>query len=65
MAKNTKWYDYKALKHKLEDAKERIAELEGNFEEEIEEHPIQSIAIAFGAGILAGALVTLLARHRK
>ena len=33
MAKKKKWVDYKAMKDKLEDAKEKIAELEENFEE--------------------------------
>ena len=64
MARN-KFIDIKAMKEKLEDAKERIAELEKNFEEKIEEHPIQSVAIAFGVGVLTGALIALLRRRRK
>ena len=64
MARN-KFIDIKAMKEKLDDAKERIAELEKNFEEKIEEHPIQSVAIAFGVGVLTGALIALLRRRRK
>lgn len=60
-----KFVDYGALKEKLEDAKDKIADLEKNFEEKIEEHPIKSVAIAFGVGFLAGALVYLLARRRR
>ena len=56
--------DYRDLKRKLEDAKERIEELEENFEETIEEHPIKSVAIAFGAGMLSGALLYMLARKK-
>ena len=58
------WFDYKGMKEKLEDAKERIAELEGNFEETVEEHPLQSIAIAFGVGVLTGALVYMMAKKK-
>ncbi len=64
MAKQKKWVDYKAMKAKLEDAKERIAELESNFEEKIEENPIKSVSIAFGAGVVAGALAYMLSRKR-
>ncbi|MBU0627752.1 MAG: DUF883 C-terminal domain-containing protein [Nanoarchaeota archaeon] len=65
MAKKNKFVDYKALKEKLEDAKESIANLEENFEEKIEDHPLQSVAIAFGVGFLSGALVYLLTRRRR
>jgi len=59
-----KWVDYKALKAKLDDVKDRISELEENFEEKIEEHPIKSVAIAFGAGVLAGALTYFFAKRK-
>lgn len=65
MAKKKKLIDYKALKRKLEDAKEKISDLEENFESKVEEHPIQSVAIAFGVGVLTGAMVALLSRRRK
>ena len=64
MAKK-KMIDYKALKRKLEDAKEKISDLEANFESKVEEHPIQSVAIAFGVGILTGAMIALLSRRSK
>ena len=44
------------LKEKLVEAKERITELEENFEKKVEEHPIQAVAIAFGVGVVSGAL---------
>ena len=65
MAKKKKFVDYKALKNKLEEAKERISDLEENFEETVEDHPLQSVAIAFGVGVLAGGLTALLMRHKK
>ena len=64
MAKK-KWVDYKALKKKLHNAKEKIAKLEENFETKIEEHPIQSVAIAFGVGFVAGAITMMLSRRKK
>jgi ElaB/YqjD/DUF883 family membrane-anchored ribosome-binding protein len=64
MAKNKGWLDYKGMKQKLEEAKERMAEIEENFEESVEEHPLQSVAIAFGVGVLTGAMVYMMSRKK-
>jgi ElaB/YqjD/DUF883 family membrane-anchored ribosome-binding protein len=66
MARRSKFMEsYEAMKEKLEDAKDKIKELEDEFEDKITEHPVQSVAIAFGAGIAAGALLHMLAKRKR
>lgn len=84
MARNDNIED---LKQNLEEIKEKIALMEGSFENElyevgrkikekaraaeqqtknkIQEHPLESVGIAFGAGILAGALTAALIRRKR
>lgn len=44
--------------------KDKIMDAEKKFEEKIEEHPIQSVAIAFGAGLAIGALAVALMKRK-
>lgn len=52
------------LKEKLGNVKGRVAHLEHVAEDKILEHPIKSVAVAFGIGFAAGALVLALARRK-
>jgi len=52
------------IRAKLEDAKQKIADLEESFETKVSEKPLQSVGIAFGAGVVAGALIYALLRRR-
>jgi ElaB/YqjD/DUF883 family membrane-anchored ribosome-binding protein len=52
------------LKEKFYELKDRVAEMESNFEDTISDHPMQSVATAFGVGFLAGALVGFFTRRR-
>ena len=52
------------IKEKLEDLKEKIADFEGDVEERIQEHPIQSVSIAFGVGLLSGAIIGALMKRK-
>jgi ElaB/YqjD/DUF883 family membrane-anchored ribosome-binding protein len=52
------------LHKKYGDLKERVGEWEENAEDKIKEHPTRSVLIAFGAGLLAGAIVSALMRKR-
>lgn len=56
--------DLRSLRTKLNEAKERIQDLEKNFEHKIQEKPVQSVLISFGVGFLSGALVYAIARSR-
>lgn len=53
------------LKAKLDDAKQKIIDLEHKFEDKVKEHPVQSVAVAFGVGILAGAVLAAVARCKR
>ncbi|MCP3683964.1 MAG: hypothetical protein GY861_14880 [bacterium] len=54
-----------SLREKLDDIKGKLADIEGNFEKKIEEHPLQSIAVAFGAGVVAGAVLVAVLKRNK
>jgi len=47
-----------AAQEKWGDLKEGAVELEGKVENRIREHPIQSVLIAAGVGLLIGVLIT-------
>jgi ElaB/YqjD/DUF883 family membrane-anchored ribosome-binding protein len=47
-----------------ENVKEKVAETEKKIEHQVEEHPVQSVGIAFGAGLAIGALSVALMRKR-
>tara|TARA_Y100000310_G_scaffold58145_1_gene53407 strand:- start:5464 stop:5661 length:198 start_codon:yes stop_codon:yes gene_type:complete len=49
------------LHHKLEDARDKVVELEKKFEGKVGEHPIQSLAISFGVGVVCGAVLCAVA----
>lgn len=53
-----------SLKDKIELTKAKLKELEGKFEDRVSEHPLQSVAIAFGAGLISGAVLMALLRRR-
>jgi ElaB/YqjD/DUF883 family membrane-anchored ribosome-binding protein len=44
--------------------KDRLVDAEKKFAHKVEEHPIQSIGIAFGAGLAIGALSAALMRRK-
>lgn len=52
------------LHRKYDALKEKVQAWENKAEDKIKEHPVQSVLIAFGAGILAGALVAALMRKK-
>ena len=52
------------LKEKLEDLKDKIADIEGSVEDKITENPIQSVSIAFGVGLLSGAIMGALLKKK-
>jgi ElaB/YqjD/DUF883 family membrane-anchored ribosome-binding protein len=52
------------FKSKIDELKNKVAELEENFEEKVGEHPIKSLAIALGVGALIGALTAALIKRR-
>ena len=52
------------LNEKIEEIRKNAQEWEKDAEKKIKEHPVQSVLISFGAGILAGALLTTLMRRK-
>jgi len=56
--------DMSALKAKLNEAKAHIYELEKKFEHKIQEHPMQSVLISFGVGLVSGAIMLALVKKR-
>ncbi len=55
---------YESLKRKVNDMKNKVSEMEMNFEKKVEDHPLQSVAIAFSAGALFGALAVALLKKK-
>ena len=53
-----------AIIDKYEDLSERVIEMEQKFENKVKEHPMQSLGIALGVGLIAGALVVGLMKRR-
>ncbi|MFT4309286.1 MAG: DUF883 family protein [Candidatus Woesearchaeota archaeon] len=51
-------------KARYEHLTRRVKEMEEKFEDKVREKPLQSVGIAFGAGIVAGALLMMLTRRR-
>jgi ElaB/YqjD/DUF883 family membrane-anchored ribosome-binding protein len=49
---------------KYEQLSERVIEMEQKFENKISENPLQSVGIAFGVGIVAGAVLMGLLKRR-
>lgn len=49
---------------KLDRMQARMQQVEQRFENSVREHPVRSVGIAFGAGVLAGALYSWY-RHRQ
>lgn len=54
-----------ALSKKFDEYVKGAKKFEKDTEKKICEHPVQSMAYAFGAGLAAGALITALMRGRK
>jgi ElaB/YqjD/DUF883 family membrane-anchored ribosome-binding protein len=61
MAKKKDENKFKEMYYELKD---KIADMEGNFEEKVAEHPVQSVSVAFGVGVMTGAILTALMRRR-
>ena len=53
-----------AILDKYEDLSERVIDMEQKFENKVKEHPMQSLGIALGVGLIAGALVVGLMKRR-
>ena len=49
---------------KYEHLSEKVSEMEQKAEDKIREHPFQSVGIAFGIGIVAGALLMGMLKRR-
>tara|TARA_B100000315_G_scaffold147754_1_gene136670 strand:- start:235 stop:426 length:192 start_codon:yes stop_codon:yes gene_type:complete len=54
-----------ALREKVDEAKQKLIDLEHRFEGKVKEHPVQSVAVAFGVGMLSGALLAALMKRCK
>ncbi|MBD3164491.1 hypothetical protein GF323_04775 [Candidatus Woesearchaeota archaeon] len=52
------------LKARMQDLKDKIAEMEENVEDKITENPIESVSIAFGIGLLAGGVIGAMMRKK-
>lgn len=52
------------LKKAVHDAQMKLREYEGRARETLEEHPYESVAVAFGVGILAGLGLSYLMRKK-
>lgn len=57
-----KAYEKKAL-HYADQARQKFFELEKQVEDKISAYPIQSVGIAFGAGLFAGLLSSMFGRR--
>lgn len=53
------------LNDKFNDIKKSVQKWESEAEGKIKEHPVQSVLISFGAGILAGAIISALISRRR
>ena len=60
----TKPEEVSAVRKRLNDAKERVKDLEQKVEYNIQENPWKSVGIAFGAGFIGGILVCALVRKK-
>jgi len=52
------------LHDKIDALKKSAQDWEKGAENKIKEHPVQSVLVSFGAGLLAGAVVAALMRRR-
>lgn len=53
------------LQQEFQKLKERVKNYEQQFEAKVQEHPVASVGIAFGAGVALGALVGFLMNRRR
>ncbi len=56
--------DESAIHERLENLKAQVQDLEGQIEGKIQEHPLGSVAAAFGAGVVAGLALQSLLKKR-
>lgn len=56
---------YEELNKKFKEIKKDLGRFEKDTVHKVRDYPIQSIAIAFGAGAVAGALITTLFGRRR
>jgi ElaB/YqjD/DUF883 family membrane-anchored ribosome-binding protein len=61
MAKNTA---INHVKDELAVLKKKLAAYENRFEEKVQERPLASVGISFGAGVVIGALLGLALRRK-
>jgi ElaB/YqjD/DUF883 family membrane-anchored ribosome-binding protein len=54
----------KAKEGPVEQVTRKLGEMEEGVEDNIREHPVQSVLVAFGVGLLAGAVVAHLLKRR-
>ncbi len=52
------------IKLELAQLKNKVHGYEQKFENKVQDNPLASVGIAFGAGVLAGAVVALLAARK-
>ena len=53
------------VKEELALLKEKVTNYERQFEEKVQDHPVASVGVAFGAGVLMGALVSFFISRRN
>ena len=53
------------LQQEFQKLKEKVKSYEQQFEAKVQEHPVASVGIAFGAGVALGALVGYLMNRRR
>ena len=61
----TKEDNYSELKHELNELKKKVSNYEKQVEQKVQEHPIASLGIAFGAGMLIGSLIKSLISRKN
>ena len=57
--------NYSELKKELKELKKKVSNYEKQVEQKVQEHPIASLGIAFGAGMLIGSLIKSLISRKN
>ncbi|MFP4112181.1 MAG: hypothetical protein ACLFUO_04205 [Candidatus Woesearchaeota archaeon] len=53
------------VREKIEHAKQRAMETKKEMEHKVQEHPLPSVGISFGVGMLAGIVASAIMMHKK
>ncbi len=52
------------LKKEVAQLRHKVADYEDRFEEKVQEHPLASVGVAFGVGMLIGAVASMIIQKR-